>query len=544
MSGAFPPSDYPPHDEWGGFCLRLPDTQEWRALVRGVLTRLSYGYYWDKSDPNWELAKDVGMYIAASFDVENRCDDFCGEIAALVDPEASNAGRSILQAIDEQCETSYSYIGFCDAIKECIEENPEDIVGFLNCVAIKLAESCLEIDPIPDLPTFCNLATAEFGSTTDIATVIASLAECGITVSTEGWIEESMLAFRQVGCTLEVDTGAGYTQIYNGNASDCQENSGQPGEQPGVGDWAEDECKTLTLTVRGNEPCLIPFPIEDCWEITNVLVNGLWSINDDAFSNWKCPGGETMALGACVGPGEDADGSFPVPSGRIGELIILGPNDFASSLRMSETITVPEGTGTGNYVLQMNDTDLSNNLGEIVVTIQVCKKSCDEPDLCAGADFNFKTGQHGWRLTTAADYPFDGSNVAGSYVDGSGFKTMNWSADDCAMFLSYDLPTPLDLTGKYLLATGTIRYETLGHGSIAAFGVIDEDVYIGGSTPTLPDGWAGTDPIPFGPVTFYTYVSGDGLVEGLALKIQRVWTKDYNGTMWLEDLHIYCEDIP
>lgn len=76
--GATPPSVTPDLADWQGFCLKIPDTQEWRGLVLGVLLQLSYGYYWDKTNPDWQTAKKAGQNICLNYMQHNPCtEDVC-----------------------------------------------------------------------------------------------------------------------------------------------------------------------------------------------------------------------------------------------------------------------------------------------------------------------------------------------------------------------------------------------------------------------------------------------------------------------------------
>lgn len=67
MSGAIPPETYPDPSTWRGHIIWVPDTQDWREKVLGVLKSLSYGYWWDKTDENWQNARDMGLQIVLRY---------------------------------------------------------------------------------------------------------------------------------------------------------------------------------------------------------------------------------------------------------------------------------------------------------------------------------------------------------------------------------------------------------------------------------------------------------------------------------------------
>jgi hypothetical protein len=70
--------------------------------------------------------------------------------------------------------------------------------------------------------------------------------------------------------------------------------------------------------------------------------------------------------------------------------------------------------------------------------------------------------------------------------------------------------------------------------------VIIDDVFYSGDSITLPNGWPGTAPQSFGPIG---WTSNRANVSALAMKIDRVWTHDYNGIVWLEDMQFYCDPL-
>lgn len=109
MNGREVPAETPDPSLWKGFCLRVPDTQDWRGIVLGALKPLSYGYYWDKNSGDWDAARKTGQKICLNFMNEMPCtEDWC---TLLLQALANGDGtiQAFLAQLIAQSET------FCDS---------------------------------------------------------------------------------------------------------------------------------------------------------------------------------------------------------------------------------------------------------------------------------------------------------------------------------------------------------------------------------------------------------------------------------------------
>lgn len=153
---------------------------------------------------------------------------------------------------------------------------------------------------------------------------------------------------------------------------DNQPGSSQPGEQPGGSDPDPNECFELDLTVSATGRTLIPLPIRSGWTLEFSNVKGAWRQDDATGAPWYCAQGNLFLLGTCQGNPVAADGSFPVPTANKFELVLCYPGSGGVHAREGTSIEIPTGQPDGYYWLQINDTDLTDNAGEVSVHVLAC----------------------------------------------------------------------------------------------------------------------------------------------------------------------------
>jgi len=92
---------------WKCYRLELPSNIEWRALITGAIGNLRFGYYWDKTTGDVEIAKATGAEILQRWLTTERCEnELCNVVyQALIDSEADPLVflAIILEKVAESC---------------------------------------------------------------------------------------------------------------------------------------------------------------------------------------------------------------------------------------------------------------------------------------------------------------------------------------------------------------------------------------------------------------------------------------------------------
>jgi len=143
------------------------------------------------------------------------------------------------------------------------------------------------------------------------------------------------------------------------------EGSTQP--EPG-GELDPDECRLFNATLPGNSQYLLPIPVEEGYTLT--ITNARGGTSYDAGVNWRCPNGQSYALGACSGSNSDAGGGFPKPDEPVGRLIALIDGVWYDAY--NTVIHVPAGVSSGDVLFQVNDDDIFDNTGSLSFVVEVC----------------------------------------------------------------------------------------------------------------------------------------------------------------------------
>jgi len=219
---------------------------------------------------------------------------------------------------------------------------------------------------------------------------------------------------------------------------------GQPGAVPG-GDipLPAGECRTIEVTVFGHSAYIVPFRVSPGDTVQVVNYSGAWAYENSYSALWYGWNGGIFLLGT-VNEFEDTSTATGVYSTRRVQTLIgrYGTNflDLSNGLQTTPgpIITVPSGSEFP-LILQMNDTDLSDNQGSILLEIQVCSGAW-----CIIFDF------------TISDYGFTIS--AGSYVGGVGFQT-GYYVDSGNGYRTVDITYTLP-AGTYEVTGLDMTYDT------------------------------------------------------------------------------------
>jgi len=201
---------------------------------------------------------------------------------------------------------------------------------------------------------------------------------------------------------------------------------GQPGAQPGGSTPAPGQCFDLDITIPADQKFLIPYPVTDGWTVEISNPHGAWDEGGIA-PYWFCYDGHHFTLGACLTPGLPAGGD-PVPTVNHMALVMLYPAGGSSpGIQLLDSVVnvVPSGTGTGLYLLQANDSNLTDNSGSVNCHLHVCAP------LAVCASYDFTTGMSGWELSNTSNH-ITGTynNEGGLYQSGIGWTSSTTPGTD------------------------------------------------------------------------------------------------------------------
>lgn len=137
-----------------------------------------------------------------------------------------------------------------------------------------------------------------------------------------------------------------------------------PTSQPGPG-----ACTTFDMLVHGNSRYLSGVQVSSGDTITVTGIKGAWS--DDGLLNWYCATGFAFQLGFC-NPLEPSPvtGTDPLVASKH---MILIAYDGANYYDATAPFTINPGVNNANLTFQANDSVISDNSGDIVAHVQVCK---------------------------------------------------------------------------------------------------------------------------------------------------------------------------
>ncbi len=198
--------------------------------------------------------------------------------------------------------------------------------------------------------------------------------------------------------------------------SKCIAGPGQPGNgtpQPPAG--GGQQCYHAVL--NANSTWLLPTPVNtgDIIQINNAV--GASSNSHDA--NWHCPNGDQFFAGACIGFSE-TDGTNPDPAGPTGSLIINIAGTFYALF--PGPFTVPAGVSNVQPTIQVNDTTISGDSGQLIFDVCVTNNQAATWTYSV-PDFAITPGH--WALFSRSEAGCGGAIRTGFYTSGTG-----WTAED------------------------------------------------------------------------------------------------------------------
>lgn len=204
-----------------------------------------------------------------------------------------------------------------------------------------------------------------------------------------------------------------------------------PGQQGAGGTVPSQECKTYKITLHGNSRWHCPVPVSAGYTITVSNATGATGDNGAITALWACPDGRSYALGVC-GAYRDTQPTDPLQSAA--HLRLIGYCQGIYMDMYNTSYEIPVGTPESAFFLQVNDGNISDNQGELSLTVTVCNYS----EWCYTSDFT--TGLHGWIVDIGTQ-----QNGQGILAASSGYPNQQGT------YVHYNVPDGVTLTSIDML---------------------------------------------------------------------------------------------
>lgn len=127
-------------------------------------------------------------------------------------------------------------------------------------------------------------------------------------------------------------------------------------------------CQAWNVTLAGNNRWHCPAPVSTGDSIVVSAPLGGW-FDGIALHPWYCPTGKAYALGVC-GADQAPDVGDPLQTANHMQLVANIGADYGDVLT---AWSVPAGHDHEDLFIQANDSDLSDNQGEVTFTVTLCK---------------------------------------------------------------------------------------------------------------------------------------------------------------------------
>lgn len=142
-----------------------------------------------------------------------------------------------------------------------------------------------------------------------------------------------------------------------------------PGNSAPVDTPAPGECKTFLAQLSANSAWVCPMPVS-AGDVINVTdARGTW--NDGAagaVGPWRCPDGVASFFGVCF-TATITEETDPMP--ELNHMRLIGNVNETWFDGLAQYV-VPEGVSNAQLVFQANDSEISDNLGNITFKVEVC----------------------------------------------------------------------------------------------------------------------------------------------------------------------------
>jgi hypothetical protein len=212
--------------------------------------------------------------------------------------------------------------------------------------------------------------------------------------------------FRQDGCKLQISVDCvNWQTIFD--ASLCIVRGAS--QQGTAGELEPGACYETDVTLSGNGQWISPVPVKDGYTVTISLADGGWAPGD---GTWACPSGQVYTLGFCGLPNAAAGGGAPLPAAPLGRLVAvanaIGYDAYNQSFVIGGTAALVD------LILQMNDSDISNNAGSVSFHVSICATA----EIPWDHTYDFTVSDQGWAAFIAGGVPL------ATYSAGNGWRSI------------------------------------------------------------------------------------------------------------------------
>lgn len=190
-----------------------------------------------------------------------------------------------------------------------------------------------------------------------------------------------------------------------------QPGNGAPQPQPGGGQ------ATYMACFDADNTWVLPTLVNSGDVINVTSTSGAWNDPDHDFNMWRCPNGEQFILGACLSGTAVFVGTDPLPTSNHMSLSAIINGTFYAIL--GGPFTVPPGITNAQVFFVANDSNRSNDQGNVCFTVQVQNNIASS--WCVSDDFTLS--QWAWAPVVA-----NAGCLLGTWNNGTG-----WTEDDCTV---------------------------------------------------------------------------------------------------------------
>lgn len=228
--------------------------------------------------------------------------------------------------------------------------------------------------------------------------------------------------------------------------ANAQPSQHQPQPHPGGG------CQIYHGSMGANNRWIVPTLVNtgDTVELLNPFGAGQDGVEAGGLE-WRCYDGFTFIQDFCVTGTLSFSGTDPLPSAPHMSLIANIDGTFHPLI--GGAITVPMGVSNAQVIVQVNDSDLTNNAGNYTFDLQICNNTAGT--WCM--DFNFLASPGGFAPSTAIPNP------VGAWAAGVGWQFTDAEDGTSGNFVR-EVFIALDLGGTFTVTAANFTY-TLTRGT-------------------------------------------------------------------------------
>lgn len=294
----------------------------------------------------------------------------------------------------------------------------------------------------------CSIPQIQHGAEIEDAMPLRIDCDCNVWVTCCDGTEKQILTADQVRAMIQGQPG-----------------TGEP--QPPAGGGSRQYCGILQA--RGHY--LLPLVVNTGDVVTVDSADGAWNDPDDpgGFAIWRLANGDQFFGGFDVGF-PHTDSSDPVPTANHMQLLLaFGDTPTYQAVAVGTPFTIPSGIVNGQLWLQANDSNITNDNGELNVCVTVQNNQAT----AWSSTFDFRLNSYASLFTLAY----------GNWTPGTGYVGIPGTGQNSTVVIELPISPAIHTTGATLVYgsdggdSGSQAYISDGHG----FMVRDNPIQTGSS---------------------------------------------------------------